>query len=196
MSKEAAQKVDPWPVVDQRLKDAGISPQQVQTAWIKHAQGGPSQQGEFPKHAKILAENTILTLQKLHERFPNLQVAYLSSRIYAGYATTALNPEPYAYEGAFAMRWIIQKQIKGDPRLNFDPQKGTVKAPAVLWGPYLWTDGIKPRQGDKLVWLENDVVPTDRTHPSDSGREKVANLLLDFLHNNPLASCWYLGSGR
>jgi len=196
IGQQAAQKADPWPVVDQRLKDAGISPKQVQTAWIKHAQGGPSQQGEFPKHAEILAENTIITLQKLHQRFPNLRVAYLSSRIYAGYATTALNPEPYAYEGAFAVRWVIQKQLKGDPQLNFDPEKGTVMAPAVLWGPYLWTDGIKPRQGDKLVWLEDDVVPTDRTHPSDSGREKVANLLLDFLHNNPLASCWYLGTSK
>ena len=192
LSKEAAQKVDPWPVVDQRLKAAAVSPQQVQVAWIKHAQAGPSRQGEFPKHAEILAENTTLTLQKLHERFPNVRVAYLSSRIYAGYATTALNPEPYAYEGGFAVRWVIQKQIKGDPRLNFDPDKGTVKAPAVLWGPYLWADGIKPRQQDELVWLEDDVVPSDRTHPSDSGREKVANLLLDFLHNNPLAGCWYL----
>jgi hypothetical protein len=196
MNKEAAQKVDPWPVVDQRLKDAGISPQQVQAVWIKHAQGGPAQQGEFPKHAEILAENTILTLQRLHERFPNLRVAYLSSRIYAGYATTALNPEPYAYEGAFAMRWVIQKQIQGDPRLNFDTEKGAVTAPAVLWGPYLWTDGIKPRQGDKLVWLEDDVVPNDRTHPSDSGRDKVADLLLDFFHNNPLARCWYLGASK
>jgi hypothetical protein len=185
--------VDPWPVVDQRLKDAGISPKQVQVAWIKHAQAGPSQQGEFPKHAEILAENTILTLQRLRERFPNLRVAYLSSRIYAGYATTALNPEPYAYEGAFAVRWVIQKQIQGDPRLNFDPEKGRVTAPAVLWGPYLWTDGTKPRQGDKLVWLEDDVVASDRTHPSDSGREKVADLLLDFVHNNPLARSWYLG---
>ena len=87
---------------------------------------------------------------------------------------------------------MIQKQIKGDPRLNFDPEKGAVMTPAVLWGPYLWTDGVKPRQGDKLVWLEGDVVPSDRTHPSDSGREKVANLLLDFMHNNPLARCWYL----
>ena len=196
LSKEASQKVDPWPVVDQRLKDAGISPKQVQTAWIKHAQSGPSLQGEFPKHAEILAENTILTLQRLHERFPNLRVAYLSSRIYAGYATTALNPEPYAYEGAFAMRWVIQKQIKGDPRLNFDPEKGTVMAPAVLWGPYLWTDGVQPRQGDRLVWLEDDVVSSDRTHPSDSGREKVASLLLDFFHNNPLASCWYLDASK
>jgi hypothetical protein len=196
LSKEAAKKTDPWPVVDERLKDAGISPEQVQAAWIKHAQAGPSQQGEFPKHAEILAENTILTLQRLHERFPNLRVAYLSSRIYAGYATTALNPEPYSYEGAFAVRWVIQKQMAGDPRLNFDAAKGEVKSPAVLWGPYLWTDGVRPRQSDKLVWLEGDVVSNDRTHPSDSGREKVADLLLDFMHNNPLANCWYLKKGR
>ncbi|HUT92738.1 MAG TPA: hypothetical protein VMY37_24810, partial [Thermoguttaceae bacterium] len=183
INKSAVKNVDPWPVVDQRLEDAGISPQQVQVAWIKHAQSRPAQQGEFPKHADILAENTILTLEKLHERFPNLRVAYLSSRIYAGYATTALNPEPYAYEGAFAVRWVIQKQIEGDPQLNFDPDKGTVTSPAVLWGPYLWTDGVKPRRQDNLVWLEDDVVSSDRTHPSDSGREKVANLLLDFMHN-------------
>jgi hypothetical protein len=123
-------------------------------------------------------------------------VAYLSSRIYAGYATTALNPEPYAYEGAFAVRWLIQSQVQGDPLLNFDPAKGPVMTPALLWGPYLWTDGVKPRQVDKLVWLKEDVSTTDGTHPSDLGREKVAGLLLDFVHNNPLASPWYLAAGR
>src|SRR5262249_1988057 len=115
-----------------------------------------------------------------------------SNRIYAGYATTGLNPEPYAYESSFACRWAIQAQIKGDPLLNFDPAKGAVMAPALLWGPYLWADGIKPRQGDGMVWLLDDLVDRDRTHPSDSGREKVANLLLDFVHKNPLASSWYL----
>ena len=189
-----AKQKDPWPTLDQRLKNADISPEQVQVVWLKHAVAGPSRYGEFPKHAQFLADNIILTLQKLHERFPNLRVAYLSSRSYAGYATASLNPEPYAYESAFAVRWVIQKQIQGDPRLNFDSAKGTVKSPAVVWGPYLWTDGVKPRQLDHLVWLEDDVDPADRPHPSDSGKAKVANLLLDFLHNNPLASCWYLGS--
>jgi hypothetical protein len=183
---------DPWPVVEQRLAQAGVTPAQVQVAWIKHAQSSPSQQGEFPKHAEILAENIVLTLQKLHETFPNLRVAYLSSRIYAGYATTALNPEPYAFEGAFANRWVIQQQMKGDAKLNFDPDKGTVMAPVVLWGPYLWADGMKPRAGDGLTWPIDDLVPSDRTHPSDAGRAKVAGLLLDYLHNNPLASCWYV----
>jgi hypothetical protein len=194
---EGGRGPDPWPVLDQRLKQAGVSPGQVQVAWIKHAQNAPHTLAQFPRmiHAPSLAANVILTLQRLHQRFPNLRVAYLSSRIYAGYATTPLNPEPYAYEGAFANRWVILAQIKGDPLLNFDPARGPVLAPAVLWGPYLWADGVKPRQGDNLVWLREDLSPQDGTHPSDSGREKVANLLLDFVRNNPLASPWYLRPG-
>ena len=50
-------------------------------------------------------------VRMLKGRFPNLQLAYVSSRSYAGYATTELNPEPYAYESAFAVRWLIQDQI-------------------------------------------------------------------------------------
>jgi hypothetical protein len=189
---------DPWPVVDQRLKEARVAPQQVQVAWVKHAQNQPHTLSAMPRmmHAQYLAANTLLTLQRLHQRFPNLRVAYLSSRIYAGYATTPLNPEPYAYEGAFAVRWLIQSQAEGDPLLNFDPARGTVMTPAILWGPYLWTDGVKPRELDKLVWLKDDVTTKDGTHPSDSGRDKVAGLLLDFLHTNPLASPWYLAAGR
>jgi hypothetical protein len=189
---------DPWPVVDERLREARVSPHQVQVVWIKHAQNQPHTLSAMPRmmHAQNLAANTLLTLQRLRLRFPNLRVAYLSSRIYAGYATTALNPEPYAYEGAFAVRWLIQSQVQGDPLLCFDPAKGPVMTPALLWGPYLWTDGVKPRQVDKLVWLKEDVSTSDGTHPSDSGREKVAGLLLDFLHNNPLASPWYVAAGR
>jgi len=189
---------DPYPVVDQRLQEAGVSPRQVQAAWIKHAEGAPHTLAQFPRmmHAQRLANCTILSLQRLRQRFPNLRVAYLSSRTYAGYAKVVLNPEPMAYEGAFAARWVIQSQVAGDPLLNFDPAKGTVMAPLVLWGPYLWTYGVKPRKSDNLVWLKEDVSARDGTHPSDSGREKVANLLLDFLHKNPLASTWFLAPGR
>jgi hypothetical protein len=195
---EANRGPSPWPVVDARLKEARVSPAQVQVAWIKHAQGQPHTLAQFPAmpHAQFLANNTILTLERLRQRFPNLRVAYLSSRIYAGYATALTNPEPLAYEGAFAVRWVIQAQIKGDPLLNYDPARGPVRAPLVLWGPYLWADGVKPRQGDHLVWLKVDLTPNDGTHPSRSGRDKVADLLLDFLHKNPLASSWYLASRR
>jgi hypothetical protein len=189
---------DPWPVVEQRLREARVSPRQVQAAWIKLAQGQPHTLAQFPRmmHAQYLAASTTLVLQRLRQRFPNLRVAYLSSRIYAGYATAPLNPEPIAYETAFASRWVIQSQANGDPLLNFDPARGTVMAPAVLWGPYLWTDGVKGRKVDSLVWLKEDVTPNDGTHPSPSGRDKVTDLLLDFLHTNPLASTWYRAGGR
>lgn len=191
---EGTRGPNPWPVLDQRLKAAGVSPRQVQAVWIKHAQNAPHTLAQFPRmmHAQYLAVNIMLTLQRLRQRFPNLRVAYLASRIYAGYATTPLNPEPYAYEGAFANRWVIQAQAKGDPLLNFDPARGAVLAPAVLWGPYLWADGVKPRGGDGLTWRREDLSPQDGTHPSPSGREKVAKLLLDFVQSNPLARSWYL----
>ena len=83
-------------------------------------------------------------------------MAYLSSRTYGGYATAPLNPEPIAYEGAFAARWVIQSQAAGDPLLNFDPAEGTVLAGRTAWADP-WTDGVKGRKCDNLVWLKEDV---------------------------------------
>jgi len=180
-----------WNTVDQRLKAAEVSYEQVQVAWIKQALVQQAQFGEFPAHAKKFENDLVTSLQLLKKRFPNLQLAYMSSRIYGGYATTALNPEPYAYEGAFSIRWIIDRQVKGDPALNADPARGEVKSPVVLWGPYLWADGVTPRK-DGLVWNIDDLRENDRTHPSDSGRRKVAELLLNFCHSDPYAKSWYL----
>src|SRR5207244_5403520 len=140
----------------QRIKAAGVSPQQVQVVWIKQALIQQGQHGEFPKHSDRLAQELAKILQMAKERYPNLRVAYLSSRIYAGYAKSQLNPEPYAYEGAFSTRWLIQDQIKGDKDLNFDAAKGEVKCPLLLWGPYLWGDGVTARKSDGLVWNESD----------------------------------------
>lgn len=138
----AGQKPDPrqpdvWKVVEERLRNAGVTAQQVQVAWIKHARKITPQLGGFPAHAEELKANIIASLQLARQRYPNLRVAYLSSRTYAGYARISICPEPFAYQGAFAVRWVIQAQINGDKQLNFDPARGEVKAPLLLWGPYL-----------------------------------------------------------
>lgn len=180
-----------WEEADRRIKSAGATPQQVQVIWIKQALAGPSRLGDFPAHAQALQKDveTIVTVAKA--RYPNLRLAYLSSRIYAGYAVTMLNPEPYAYEGAFSMRWVIEDQMKGEPKLNYDPAKGEVKAPVVLWGPYLWADGTKGREGDDLIWKHEDL-GGDGTHPSPSGREKVTQLLLKFFKTDATAKGWFV----
>jgi len=180
----------PWDVMDQRLKAAGVTAAQVQVVWLKQADIRPSQYGEFPAHARTLRDNIAVCLRRLATRFPNLRMAYLSSRIYAGYAATPLNPEPYAYESAFSVRWLIESQVANDPNLNYDPARGEVKAPLLLWGPYLWADGIKTREGDGLVWTRDDLGP-DGTHPSPAGRQKVANLLLKFFQTDANTKSWF-----
>ncbi len=182
---EIAQKKgrqSPWEVLDQRLREAGVAAQQVQVAWIKQARAQPAALGEFPQHADVLKDNLVTALWKLKQRFPNLRIAYLSSRIYAGYANTPLNPEPYAYESAFAVRGLIADQIEGKTNLNFDPARGKIRAPLLLWGPYLWANGTKGRKIDDLVWKRED--SGTRRHPpeparSAQGRDALADVLQD-----------------
>lgn len=186
-----------WTVVDQRLAQAGSSAAQVQVIWLKEANAQPGGQfpaDSFPAAAKALQVDIEAVIQVAHARFPNAKLLYLASRTYAGYASTALNPEPYAYEGGFSVKWLIEKQVNGDPALNFDPAKGEVKAPVLLWGPYLWGDGLTP-QADGLVWRCEDFVD-DGTHPSPSGRHKVASLLLAFFKSDATARGWFMADPR
>ena len=189
MARWADPKAACWVEADHRLKSAGVSLNQVQVAWIKLANAGPN--GELYEHGKQLDQDTRTVLSNITSHFPNLRIVYLGSRIYGGYADGRLNPEPYAYEGAFVCRWLIQSQMKGDAELNYDPDRGQVKSPLLLWGPYLWADGMTPRTADKLVWERDDLV-TDGTHPSNSGRQKVAEQLLTFFKTDANARTWYV----
>jgi hypothetical protein len=166
-----------WNVVDQRLAAAGATPAQVQAVWLKEAIARPTE--TFPADANRLQSvlRDIVTLMRA--RFPNLRLVYLSSRTYAGYATTTLNPEPYAYQSGFAVKWLVQQRIQGS--LSGRPWIG--------WGPYLWTNGTHGRS-DGLVWTCQDVI-ADGTHPSPSGRQKVAQLLLKFFATNATAKRWF-----
>jgi lysophospholipase L1-like esterase len=170
-------QADYWRVTAQRLSQAGVTEKQVQAAWLKQAIIQPRE--PFPAEVKRLEGYLVETIRNLAARYPNLQIVYLSSRIYAGYAETPLNPEPHAYESAFAVRQVVATQIAG---------RGPAR-PWLAWGPYLWTDGVKGRR-DGLTWTREDLA-ADGTHPSMSGREKVARLLLEFLRSDPTAQPWF-----
>jgi S-formylglutathione hydrolase FrmB len=177
---------DYWTMVDQRLAAAGVTTAQVQAVWAKHAYSGPSD--PFPVESKKLERYMLESMQTAQARFPNLKIAYVSSRTYAGYATGGC-PEPFAYETGFAVKWLIAGQLAGDPELNYDLAKGPVRSPWLAWGPYFWTDGAKGRK-DGLVFLRADL-GKDGLHPSDSGREKVATMLLHFLKTDPASRPWF-----
>jgi hypothetical protein len=165
-----------WTMVDERIDAAGVTARQVQVVWLKEAIARPTEQ--FPADARRLQAGLRPIVGILRRRYPNLLVVYLSSRIYGGYASTPLNPEPYAYQSGFAVKWLIQERIERK-----------LKGPWLAWGPYLWADGTKPRS-DGLSWACSDL-RQDGTHPSPTGRRKVAHLLLRFFTGNPTARRWF-----
>jgi hypothetical protein len=177
-----------WNIVGQRLDAAGITGKQVQALWIKLVFPGPSQ--PFPVESKKLYNDTIGTLHTVRDRFPNLKVAYLSSRTYGGYTEVGGSPEPWAYETGFSVKWAVAGQIAGKPELNHDPAKGPVRSPWIAWGPYLWTDGAKGRK-DGFVFLREDL-REDGLHPSEQGRDKIATLLMNFFKTEPTTRPWFL----
>ncbi len=130
----------------------------------------PVRTAAFPVHANILRDEFVKIAQVIKSKFPNSKQMFASSRTYAGYASSGLNPEPYAYESAFAVRWLIEAQISGNDSVNFDPASGTVNSPWLAWGPYLWADGVIPRALDSLQWFCSDFI-TARWDPSGHKRQ-------------------------
>lgn len=180
-----------WSEAMLRLSQQSVSANQVAVAWVKLANSaGQEPTDSYRSQLQLDLEDVA---RNLNEKFPNLQLAYFSTRIYAGYASTTLNPEPYAYESGFVMKWIIEKQLSGDATLNFDPGNGQVNTPWLSWGPYMWADGLVPRS-DGLIWECSDMAD-DGTHPSESGRQKVASMLLNFFRTDASAREWYLAAG-
>jgi len=198
------QAADAWDAADERnydsireqnLQPAGLTEAQVQVAWVKLANRQPKVALPLETaDAWQLVEQLGNTVRAMKQHYPNLRIVYLSSRIYAGYATSVLNPEPYAYESGFAAKWLVQAQIdqvRGSTVTaragNLDYRSG---APWISWGPYLWADGLNARS-DGLTW-ERSNLQSDGTHPSQSGQQKVGSLLLTFLKNEPSAKSWFL----
>lgn len=184
-------------VRDQRLAALGVTEAQVQVAWIKQANPRPAVSLPDPEADAFRLEAGLGdVVRALRERYPNLRQAFLSSRTYGGYAATPLNPEPYAYETGFAVKWLIAAQVEQARSGRVDAEAGDLslaRAPWLGWGPYLWADGNTPR-ADGLVWLREDFA-ADGTHPSRSGEEKVGRMLLEFLKGSSFSCGWFLSSG-
>lgn len=177
---------DTWQTVERKLAEAAVSTEQVQVAWVKipSAERGPPTLEDARSDAAKL--DTLLTL--LPEHYPNIQLAYLSSRSYGGYIPDE-NSEPNAYHDGFAVKWAIEAQVDGSATLNSDPSAGAVQAPWAGWGPYLWADGTTPRS-DGLFYECSDYQPGG-VHPADGAANKVAGLLLDHFLQHPTSLPWF-----
>ena len=179
-----------WTVIEDRLRAGGLSVKQVQAVWFKEAQASPTDTS-FPGYPSGLKEKFKTAMTVMKAKFINLKLCYNASRIYGGYASTGLNPEPYSYYSGWSVKWLIEDQITGDTSLIY---KGiNPKSAWLSWGPYLWADGIIPRS-DGLTWNCPADFNADGTHPSVNGTVKVAEMLDNFFRSDASSKPWFLKS--
>jgi hypothetical protein len=191
-----------------KLKARGLTPAQVQVIWLKQTDAslGPGQQKMlgidrydspllmgFPRGAQTLQGELRQIVQALPRLFPNVKLVYLSSRSYGGWNRRGGNPEPFAYETGFAVKWLIEEQLKGKAELNYDPGKGKVRAPWLSWGPHLWANGERKRRDGHSS--PADDFAADRMHHAAQGQRKMGQLLLRFFKTDATTRGWFL-SGR
>ena len=203
---EGGQAADSWTsptspnydLVADRLVAAGVTEQQVQAIWVKQAHKIPTVSlPSTSADAYNLETDLGSILRAIKVRYPHIQAVYLSSRIYAGYATSNLNPEPYAYESGFSVKWLIQAQINQMRTGTIDPTAGDLNyntvAPWIAWAPYPWASGATPRS-DGLIWVPSDF-QSDGTHPASSAIDKVATMLMSFFKTSPYTTAWFTTGG-
>ncbi|MDZ4756259.1 MAG: hypothetical protein SGJ11_17430 [Phycisphaerae bacterium] len=181
-------------VRDVELAPLGLTEAQVGAVWIKVANSGPSiALPASDADAFTLSKQIASIARAVKIRYPNCRIAFLTSRIYAGYASTPLNPEPYAYESGFGVKWVISEQISqaqgNRPTNGYGPLAIGAAAPALVWGPYLWADGIIPRS-DGLTWNCLDF-QQDGTHPATQAVNKVGTRLLTYFLESPYGRPWF-----
>jgi hypothetical protein len=196
-AKDMASSTSPFwaEILNYYLPQSGVTANQVVAAWVMDVIANPT--GSFPSDMASLQNDLEKMTQNLHIFFPNLKLAYFTSRYYGGYSYGVRDPadvEPYAYQSGFAVKWAIQDQLNGLPALNYDPAQGPVMAPWMAWAHYDWANGLLPRS-DGLVWTCQDI-QSDGTHPSNpAGRQKDSNLMMKFFKSDSTTMPWFLAPG-
>ncbi len=167
----------------------GVTPAQVQILWIKVTMRKEPSRPSLPDpNADAYAEEEQigLVVRAAKERYPNLEQVFLTSRIYGGYAPlTSNSPEPYAYETGFGTKWAIEAQITQRATGVVDSIAGDLSGkPILLWGPYLWSYGDRPRN-DGLIWPIDHFLPPQNLHPNNElGVDLFSDHLMAFFKSS------------
>ena len=102
--------VDPnaptWQEINLRLDRYKLSAQQVQVAWVKQTL---TRGGEFPAKALALQSDLEAIAKNLRTHYPNLKIAFFSSRTRSYTYWRGLSPEPLAFETGSAVIMVNRK---------------------------------------------------------------------------------------
>ena len=171
---------DPYSAeVQGRLQKADVTAPDVQAIWLKEAIRDEDR--PYPTDANALEHDLQAIISILTQRFPNLQADLrLQPNLWR-------RPNDESQPGALCIRQRFRSEV-ARRRAHREEHARTLGRV----GPLPWTDGTKGRK-DGLVWTCADV-EQDGTHPSEQGRQKIANLLLSFFEHNKTTR-WFVKRG-
>ena len=165
-----------WGELEEDFANAGVTRQDITVIWfMNHNAVGHTTVEEY---STTLEGDAREVLDLFAVEFPNLKIVWLQPMIYAGYSTASGGQEPHAYENA-----LVDQRLMVDQSWPF----------FVGIGPYLWADGLIPRD-DGLIWECSDF-KDDGNHPDKGAKNKHSEYLLQFFHEDSVASIGYLGAG-
>lgn len=188
-----------WNQMLKKIDTKGYTAEQLQVGWMYFNDKYDSLGAEstFPESPERIADDLAYYLSELMERFPNIKIMFVSGRHYGGFADSTLEQypaigEPASYWNNFAVKWLIERQIVGNPALKYF---GTgAKVPFITWGPYYWADGGIPRATDGVLYQCSDFSDEDGFHLTDSTYERDAIALMDVMYTSEFAK-YYVKDG-
>jgi hypothetical protein len=168
--------------------DEPLTRRQVQVLFLHttfNSAGSPTGQGppppKFPDSMRKMQEDMAAVLEHCVNIYPNLRIAYLTCdglRHYTGM-------EPHVWREAFALKWLIESQIRGEPGTEFEDRPGRPRRlPYLCWGPYIWDN----------AWDRSYF--TDGVHPAPKALEIVAAKYREHLRTDSIARPWMFRPGE
>lgn len=179
-----------WNSVSENLTEKGLTYNQIQVVYFE-SDDLHNTISTFPDRPNMVFNELVTVMHLLKTKFPKLRLCYFNSRTTTEYLTDptlfAKHGEPRANYFGWSVKWLIGAQIAGADYLN--PYGGYANSPFLAWCFYDWTKGATPRTTDGFKWLAEDTA--DGLHPSNTGKQKVAEKMLDYFKTNPYASTWF-----
>lgn len=173
------------PVYDrakQLLSRGGYSAAQVQVLFLHTTYHGAGNVGNkpprpFPQGMQSMQVDLAALLEHCVKLYPNLKIAYLTSDGLRQYTCF----EPHVWQEAFAFKWLIESQIKGEEAAAFEDKPGQPRRlPWLQWGPYIWDP----------TWDRSYF--SDGVHPVDKARAIFVEKYWALLSSDPVARSWFM----
>jgi hypothetical protein len=164
------------------LAGGGYAAAQVQVLFLHTTYHGAGNVGNkpprpFPQGMQSMQADLAALLEHCVKLYPNLKIAYLTSDGLRHYTCF----EPHVWQEAFAFKWLIESQIKGQAAAAFEDQPGRPRRlPWLQWGPYIWDN----------TWDRSYF--SDGVHPVDKARAIFVQKYWALLSHDPVARPWLL----